>query len=455
MISVALPAFLLTALSALGAMTLAAEHGAVADIQVSFEQRGDGALRIIYDLKKRRRDLIFGELEAGHRERRWKIETPGFKLLRLKDGDRIHRTDGEKFDQVVVVALPDLIRIPKNYQPIARYGEGGVMVYTGHFWPMNGRGGRVNTTFSFAPVEGAKVVAFGERADSLDDWRSPMAHPAFVYMGPLAPAETAEVMAVVDPAAPDWIAAEFHELTPRIFAHLSGIFDFSLETKPNLFLAAPLGNDDGRLSYSGDALPAQFQITLEGGAWREQSDKALGIFRRSTIHEAVHLWQAAARPSTEVVAEWIHEGAADAIAAETLVALGLWSAEEYQAAFDGARAECARELKDGPLATAGERRRYRALYACGQVIAVAVSWAEEDTASGFWKAFIAGAKDRDGYTDDDFYDLVAERTGDKEFVAALRYFVRTPLADPDREVGRLLAATGSPLARPLAPSSAR
>ena len=63
---------------------------------------------------------------------------------------------------------------------------------------------------------------------------------------------------------------------------------------------------------AGDALPAQFQITLAGGAWKAPSPKARGLFVQSTIHEAVHLWQAGARPITEEAPEWIHEGAADA-----------------------------------------------------------------------------------------------------------------------------------------------
>ncbi len=427
----------------LASVVLSADRIRPADIRVTLVQLGDGALRITYDLKKPRRALAFGALAAGHRARRWQIETPGFALARLDDGDRITRTDGAKFDHIVLTASPDLIRIQKNYQPITAYGEGGVMVYTGHFWPLTARGGRVNTTFSFIPKPGAKAVAFGARADRLVDWRSPMAHPAFVYMGPLEPVETREVMAVVDGAAPQWISDEFYALTPRVFSHLAGALGFSLAVKPNLFLAAPLGREQGRLSYSGDALPAQFQITLEGGAWREPSPKALGVFRRATIHEAVHLWQAAARPGSDSVAGWIHEGAADAIAAETLLALGLWDAEDYTADFDRARDECADELRGGPLATAEARGRFRALYACGHVIAVAVSWADGETVSDFWKGFIAEAKS-DGYTQGDFYAFVAKRGGERDFVAALRYFVRTPLAKPSREVGRLLEAAGAP-----------
>ena len=102
------------------------------------------------------------------------------------------------------------------------------------------------------------------------------------------------------------------------------------------------------------------------------------------------LWQAAARPGDRDVAEWIHEGAANAIAAEALVSLGMWDAEDYAADLNMAREECAKGLRGGALARASARRDYKAVYACGQVIAVAVSAADERTTGDFWRAFIEG-----------------------------------------------------------------
>ncbi len=420
-----------------------------ADIRVTVKQRDGAELLVTYELKHRRRALIFGELSGGYRERRWSVLTPGFELLRLDTEDQIVRTDGRKFERVTLAAKPDLIRLPKEYQPIARYGVDGAMIYTGHFWPMTGRGGRTNTVFNFTPQKGASVVAFGEAAPRLENWRSPMAHPAFVYVGPLEPVETPDVMTLVDPAAPDWIKQEFETLTPAAFAHLADVFGFSPETKPNLFLAAPLGSDEGRLSYAGDALPAQFQITLEGAAWRNDTDQSRDIFRKSTIHEAVHLWQSAARPSADKVAAWIHEGAADAIAAEAMVALGLWGEAHFVSDFDRARAECALNLEYGSLAGAEKRKSFRALYGCGHVIAVAVSRAERATVGDFWRNFVQIAAEQDeGYGEDLFYETIKDRTQDEGFVEAVRYFVRTPHADPGRAIDRLLASAAPPLASP-------
>ncbi len=409
--------------------------------QVSITQLPDGAVHVAYDLKRPLRALAFRTIEGGYRERRWTADGDDFVIRRGDDLDMIERRDGAPFDAVSLTARTNIVRIEKNYQPLAAYGAGGALLFTGHFWPVLDEDRRMDADFSFTPAAGAKVAAFGERVDALRNWRSPMAHPAFVYMGPLDPVESRDVLALVDPTAPAWIRREFEALTPDAFALLAQRFGFHLDAKPNLFLAAPLGSNPGRLSYSGDALPGQFQITLEGGGWNEPSARAVSIFRRATIHEAVHLWQSAARPSKQEEAPWIHEGAADAIAAEAMVALGFWDGDDYERHVMETRAECAVRLRRGPLRSAAARRDYRALYACGHVVALAVSRADGASASDFWRAFIAQSRERDsGYSEKHFFALVGERTGDPAFVRKLRAFVRTPLADPEREIDRLFAA---------------
>ena len=439
----------LTCLAVLGAALLSGMARAPAPpaVRVSIEQIKDADIRVTYVLRRAQRELIFRSVSGGYRERRWALDDPAFKLVRGEREDRILRKDGARFNTVSLTAKPDLIRLPKEYQPVAAYGAGGALVYTGHFWPVTPNGARANATFSLTPAGGGYAAAFGARAPALIDWRSPEAHPAFVYLGPLAPVTTDYVMALVDPAAPDWVVEEFHSVTAKAFDYFAEAFGAGPQTKPNLFLTAPLGRDQGRLSYSGDALPRQFQITLEGAAWREPSAKALDIFRQSTIHEAFHLWQAAkARPGNEETAAWIHEGGADAVAAEAMAALGFWDAAAFAAFHERAREECAAGIEDGPLASAHLRGDFRALYGCGVVVAEAVARADGTTSSAFWRDFLAAAAERDGYSAAFFYDFVAERTGDRTFARAVRRFVETPFADPHREIERLHAAAGAPLA---------
>lgn len=407
------------------------------DLRVSVEQLEGASMRVVYEWRKPRREMIFRSVPGGYRERRWEIETEGLLLRRGAEEDFIFHEDGRRFDRVVLVAMPDIIRLPKEYPPVAVYGEGGALVYTGHFWPVGERGARINATFSFTPAPGGAATAFGEHAPALSDWRSPMAHPAFVYMGPLVPETTAHMSALVDPAAPEWIRREFHEVAARAFDYFAETFGGGPETKPNLFLTVALRGDPGRLRFSGDALPGQFQVTLQGGGWRASSPRGLDIFRQSVIHEAFHLWQSAsARPGDEGSAGWIHEGGADIVAAEAMVALGYWDAGALTQFSQRARRECAHGIEDGPLAVAHLRGDFRALYGCGVVIAEAVARADGGTATDFWRDFMAAAERRGGYSADFFEDFVAGRTG-RDFAESVRYFVETPHARPERDIDRL------------------
>ncbi len=413
------------------------------DLRIAVTQGEGASLFVAYEWRRPQRKAAFHGIADGYRASRWRLPA-GFVLSRENGRDVIARRDGKRFSALRLTAFAARRRLPKEYQPVASYGEGGVLVYTGHFWPVTDKDARVDAVFDFTPAGGGHAVAFGENKTALKDWRSPLAHPAFVYLGPLTPIETENVMAVIDKKTPQWIVEEFNQLVPESFATLARVFGAAPEVKPNLFLAAAPG-EEGQLSYAGDALPAQFQISLEGGVWRTPNDQARNVFTQSTIHEAVHLWQAAARPSDEGAPEWIHEGAADAIAAEVMIMLGKWDAADFSADEAAARAECARELENGSLNGARARGDYRALYACGHVIASAVALAERASTADFWREFIRRTGP-EGYSEAMFYDLVAERTADQGFADAIEDFARTPLAEPDKEIDRLIA-TARALAR--------
>lgn len=414
-------------------------------IGITITQIDAARMRIAWQSPRRRDALMFEALADEYRARHWQIETPGFEITYVDDAARLARIDGRQFTKAEIIVTADGARLAKEYQPVAAYGAGGALVYTGHFHPLNEDGSRVDASFNFVAAKGAEVVAFGSRAKALANWNSPLNHPAFIYFGPLRPIETDQVFALIDPQAPRWIVNEFDHLTPRAFNYFASAFgpqsDAGAATKSNLFLAAQIGNDQGRLSYAGDALPGQFQITLEGAAWQERSARGEDIFRRSTLHEAFHLWQtAAAPPGDDERAGWIHEGGADAVAIDAMLALGFWEIDELAAFGAAARDECANGLNDGSLSSAHARGAFPALYACGYLIAEAIARADGSSATAFWRDFMKTAATVGGYSERLFFDFVATRTGDAEFARAIRYFVQTPHADPAREIDQLLAA---------------
>ncbi len=103
---------LFAVLAGLSLAAFAAPFGKPApDMRVSVRQVLGADVAVAYEWRKPRREIIFESVAGGYRERRWEVATPGFKLLRLEDEDRIVRSDGKKFSRVEIAAKPDLVRI--------------------------------------------------------------------------------------------------------------------------------------------------------------------------------------------------------------------------------------------------------------------------------------------------------------------------------------------------------
>ena len=411
------------------------------DAHIEIAQLRNGNWRVAYNLSRSVKYLDLGPTLSGFRQADWSVEGDSVKLV-VRDGRDflVSSKEGKRFDTVAVRIKSRKHGLAKHYEPIQTLGPSGAVVYTGHFWPWGMRGGRIKASFFFNPAPGANVSVFGEKGRRLNQWKSIFNHPAFVYFGPVNPAERAGADFIVDPQAPEWISEEFDRFAPEAFDYLENVFRSKLSTKPNIFLAFEPGGPYGLLRFSGDALPGQFQLSLYGGGWETRSPLGVELIQRAIAHESVHLWQTAIHPLDGEVPGWIHEGAADAIASELMTSLGMWTDFEAEDAFYKAQRECAVLLKDGSLATAERRGSIRAIYACGHVLVRAASQAHNGagSASAFWRAFARRAAKRGGYDAEMFFELV-EDSGGSALASAMRRFERTPFARPDREIRALMA----------------
>ena len=410
------------------------------DAHIEIAQLGGNQWRVAYNLSKSVKYLDLGPSLNGFRAKDWRVEDSGVRIVTRKGRDYLEATEKrERFETVSIQINAQPLGLLKHYEPIRKLGEDGALVYTGHFWPWRARGGRIKAAFFFNPLPEARVSVFDLQKRRVERWQSVFNHPAFVYFGPLRAKETRDVVAIADPAAPEWIAKEFHRIAPPVFDYLGEVFRFDLATKPNVFLSFEKGGPHGLLRYSGDALPGQFQISLYGGGWRTRSQIGVDLIRRATAHEAVHLWQSAINPLDPNVPGWIHEGAADAIASEALVALGFWTPEDAEYEFRRAKKECADELDGGSLAGAEQRGSIRAIYACGHVLVRAAAEAHNGagSATALWRAFARKAEARGGYDAEMFFAL-AEEAGGEDLADAMRRFERTPFVRPGREINALL-----------------
>lgn len=421
------------ALFAVASCSRAGDAAREPDVRISIEQRSAGALDLSYSLLSARARLDLGPSLNGYRAASWRVETPGLSISTEAGRDFLVADERKRFREARITVLPYRNNFAKQYEPVASLSDGAV-IYTGHFWPWDGKGKRLAATFDFIPAIGARAAAFGETAEYFREWVSPFHHPAFVYLGAVTPLNLGGAASVIDPSAPGWVSDALAEDAPAIFDGLADAFGRKLEAPPDLFLVMDAEDGPGRLRYSGDALPGQIEIRLSGEGWKEDGPKARAILLEATAHEAAHLWQLAIRPSAAAAPDWIHEGGADAIAAELI-----GGGPEKAAPLAEERAACRAALGGRSLAEAEARGEWAASYACGHVLAVIAAKAVTGgDVAAFWRAFIDRAKASGGYDEGLFLSMIEEKTG-KEFADAVGRFPRTAYAAPDKELSALLA----------------
>lgn len=404
-----------------------------APIAILFEQGSHGQWTVTYDFPVPLTQVNFGATQDGFRQRNWNLETPGL-IWEVHDGtDRLRSSDsGSKISSARFSVRANINEAGKDYPTLQPIGADGWLLYTGHFRP-SVQGVRKDVSLSFKAIDGCAVSAFGETKKALMGWQSPFDHPAFIYFGARALGPAPRTV-VIDERAPPWLKDTFTGFVPELLEQLQLSFARSLSTEPDFFMSFENDGVQGRLKFSGDALPGQFRITLTGAGWETQSPEAVKLLQQSTAHEAAHLWQAAARPASDHVPDWIHEGAADAIAVETLVATGTWTMDDAEVVFGRARDECADLLVGRTMRQAVRAGVHRASYACGYMLNVAA--AGKGRVTDFWRSLIVEAQ-LDGYDTHLFVTLATQRGGE-DLGAAIERFPKANNARPDRAIQRLL-----------------
>ena len=144
------------------------------------------------------------------------------------------------------------------------------------------------------------------------------------------------------------------------------------------------GSAPGALNLLGSAEPGLVTLHLEGTGWGDRSEKAEGVLARNAAHEVAHLVQYATGPA-ERDPLWLHEGFAEAIARDAVLARG-------EAAPGGAEARCAAVLKQGPVRRAFRRGDNNAYYDCGALVVRAVAAARGEGAAELYRAFAAAGR---------------------------------------------------------------
>ena len=429
----------------------------VLELDVLSKDTGQSGFAITIDLEIPTQALDFGRIidaEGARRAALWTPTADGFAFV--ERAGRLYgvRDDASDFDRMTFTLDLPRARISGDYLPgyILADGPGGgghQVIYTGHIWPYSDYGRRMPVSFSFTPRAGGLVSGFNETAPIFTDWQSPFDHPAFVLFSKNPPLYQAETSIAIVSAGdlPAWIVADATFLAERAVALLGDRFDRHLAVRPTLFLArgAETNSHETSFRFAGDALPAQIMAVLEGRPWRQRSHTGEDVLERALVHEIVHLWQSSLRPANSDVPAWIHEGAAEAIAAETLLAMGRWTHQEYAGFLAKARADCANGMRNKRLDTLTKASHFRTVYACGHMMAqLAAHQApghSKAPVTDFWRDYmqstLAQNPDNAQYSFETWLDFTHKRSGNSALSEGLKAFVRTKWSLPGAQLDRL------------------
>lgn len=382
--------------------------------------------RATWHLPKPVRELAFEREGTAFRSDVFEVVTPGFSVER--EGDReVLRSSGALSDRISVRFLADDRELAKEYEFFQKFTDGSIAIYTGHL--VARADGDCDECFirrfRFEGPSGSDLVLNGKIEGSPLEWNDMSGQGTYVYFGGITPVVSPDVIAVVDPGMPEWLASEAADAFPqlfRLYAHRLGV---QPPERPTVLFNFKPGEQPG-YSTSGGTLPGLIQLTVEGNEWRERSDEALLHLMHFLAHEAVHIWNGEVVRYPGSADAWMHEGSADALAQRTLLEIGLIDEPQFLGYQTTAVNECRKGLGGFPLRQAAERRQFPLYYSCGNALALMTESAmPEGDLFDFWKTLIARTIDSGEYGVEDYLQTWRALGAGEDDVDELRHFVES------------------------------
>ena len=177
-------------------------------------------------------------------------------------------------------------------------------------------------------------------------------------------------------------------------------------------------------------------ITLTGSAWRTSSAEALVQSFYLLAHESAHLWNGQLVTSAGGRGSWMHEGSADAMANEMLLAFGMIDRDEWRRRRENAINQCAAQVAEVSVHMAAQRGAFRTFYDCGFVLAL---WTEaavrhqspDEDLFSFWRELVSAAQANGRRYDEGLYFGVMREAGVPDSVtAAMQTFLSETSIQP-------------------------
>lgn len=266
---------------------------------------------------------------------------------------------------------------------------------------------------------------------------------AYLYSGAARPVETPAFVGIIDPGLPQWVTAELHAFTPRLFDYYTARLGKPAGDRPGALVAWGGAALKG-YSIGGSVLKGMVVMNMRGAQVAEPNPAVRTRMRWFIGHEAAHFWMGQTVRYGERAEAWITEGSADLMAFRAFRHLdpGYDDRAELQRSID----KCLKINGTRPLAKAAERDAHDANYACGALLALAAEGAlrkRDANADVFtWiKRLIAANREDRTVTQADWLAAFAAVQTDPAVTASVRQFLDEGVADPAGFVLALLTAS--------------
>ena len=419
---------------------------AAVEIKITHLAESD-SWRAEYELPEPSRELVFVRNQTNFRSASWQLDGDHVEFG-LRDGYEVVRgSDGASFDRFSLLAPSLTGLLPKDYSQNYTFTDGSGLLYTGHFTVVESMADPVDYTLRLIPARSEHIVVHGQLYDGAVTVDDPGDDGLFAYFGELAPLQGENYIAVIDPGLPDWLATLLPEYLPSLFDFYAARLGDDLPRRPSIYFSFGEGDSESTHFNGGALLDGTYQVRATGQAWHEPNDFLRSLVPSSIAHESAHLWNGHATSSDgNAGAAWMHEGGAEILAWRAMRELGQLSQAEFDSKVSNAHEACADALDGRPLTSVASAGEHGLLYTCGAVIGRVSELALQQNGSDifeFWSELIDIARRSESFSQQSYFDLLAEMSGNDEVVAELEEFVLESHGQTSSQLTDLFASAGA------------
>lgn len=414
-------------------------------IHVRYQQKSD-LWQISYELPIAVDHVAFSRNSNFDRRKLYMFDPAKFVWDKAGDVLLIRSADGSKFTTLELSFHSYYDFIQKDYTHNIKFSDGSMLLYTNHLT----LGANIvedkavspfGTSFSgtqfhfYAPRQ--NIIFLGQRFKDEAQWTLTN-DGTYIYFGNIAPIETDNMLAIVDPKLPKWVWQHTLKYFPKLFEYYEKKTGQSLNFKPIVFFNFDqLTNDYA--NYSGGTLDGLVQLTINGQRWSDENEQQFNKLFHFLAHEAAHFWNGQMFSIEDQNHAWMHEGGADAFANFSMLEFGLIDTTQMLQQFEQAANDCILNKGDEPLQQSAKIWRYRNYYSCGAAMAFASHVAiqaktAEKSLFDVWKQMFTANTEDQRYNEQNYFAQLSVLTGSDKLAKSLQRFSHDSNLDNQAEL---------------------